>query len=119
MKLGVTTIHLTDSGSNFFSAVSPSADLNIHEYHRRQITAPAKGFIPLARGNQSFLSTSNTIISFQGHPEMNVELVKTMFATVHSYMGVKESDKPIIEARMDLEHDGLKIWSRILNWIRE
>lgn len=50
---------------------------------------------------------------------MNVELVKTMFAAVHSYMGVKESDKAEIEARMDLDHDGPMIWSRILDWARE
>jgi len=118
-ELGVSTVALTEFGAQFFSKALHSSELRIHEYHRRHITLPAKGFVTLAEGNQSFVSASNTILSFQGHPEMNVELVKTMFSKVPSYMGVDKRDKPSILDRMQLDHDGLKIWSKVLDWTRE
>lgn len=117
-ELGVTPLTLTEAGQKMFPFANGGV-LNMHEYHRREITTSARGFRELAVGSQSFVNEANTIMTFQGHPEMTESVAKSMFANVPSYMGVSEEEKGAIEERMELPHDGMGIWKRILEWVKE
>jgi GMP synthase-like glutamine amidotransferase len=117
-EIGVTRVQLTMEGSNMFSCVDKRS-MRIHEFHRREIKVPPMGFIPLAEGNQAFLNESDTILTFQGHPEMNTPLAKSLLASAPAYMGVEEGQKELMAKKMESSHDGLHIWERILAWVTE
>jgi len=117
-EIGVTRIALTKAGSKMFPFAECGC-IQIHEFHRREIKVPAKGFMPLAEGNQAFLSELNTILTFQGHPEMNTTLAKSCLASVPTYMGVEEGQKELLIQNMESGHDGVHIWERILTWVSE
>jgi GMP synthase-like glutamine amidotransferase len=117
-EIGVTRIELTKAGSEMFPFAN-NGGMQIHEFHRREIKVPAKGFIPLAEGNQAFLSGTNTIVTFKGHPEMNTDLAKSLLASAPAYMGVEEGQKEMLTENMESAHDGVHIWERILAWVSE
>ncbi|KUJ15831.1 class I glutamine amidotransferase-like protein [Mollisia scopiformis] len=117
-EIGVHQITLTPEGKKMFP-FAQDGKLNIHEFHRREIKSPAKGFVPLAEGSQSFINEANTIITFQGHPELNAALAKNFVETTPAYMGLDDEKKAGLVASAGLEHDGVKIWERILRWVKE
>lgn len=63
------------------------------------------------------MNERNTILSFQGHPELNEGLAKAMLGNSPAYMGISEGEG--VEKRMERGHDGGFLWERILEWIRE
>ena len=117
-EIGVTQITLTAGGKRLFP-FAVDGHLRMHEFHRREIKVPANGFVPLAEGNQSFVNETNTIMTFQGHPELNQDLAKIMLANTPTYMGVGEMEKEKLATNMESSQDGVKIWGRILEWIKE
>jgi GMP synthase-like glutamine amidotransferase len=117
VKLGVTSIPLTSAGQQFFPSIAPASEYRIHEYHRREIKSPAPGFMELGERNQSFLSENGRILTFQGHPELNEKLAKAMLENSPAYMGIEGDIKTEVERRMEKEHDGGRIWARIIEWI--
>ena len=117
-EIGVTPIQLTDDGLKMFP-IANGRQMRIHEFHAREIAFPAKGFQPLANGNQSFLSETNTILKFQGDPEMNGILVKVLLASFPTYTGVDEKQKETSKKQMDVVRNGAYIWERILAWVME
>ncbi len=116
-EVGVIHIELTTEGKKMFP-FTRDMQIRIHEFHRRAITAAAPGFLPLAEDNQAFLNEDNTILTFQGHPELHTSLAKTMLENVPSYMGVEEAQKVVLTENMESSHDGVAIWSRILQWTK-
>lgn len=118
-EVGVTKIALTDAGKGFLPFGAQSGEFKVHEYHKREIRKPASGFTALADRNQSFLSQSNTIVTFQGHPELNGDLAKQWLQNSPTYMGVEESEKKQLMERAGEAHDGGKIWGRIMQWLKE
>lgn len=117
-EIGVTQVDLTVDGLKMFPFATDE-HLHIHEFHRRDIKTPANGFMPLAKENQSFLNEANSILTFQGHPELNEGLGKQMLADTPKYMGVNGEQKEVLASKMELQHDGVDIWRRILHWIKE
>ncbi|KAE8453969.1 hypothetical protein EG329_007745 [Mollisiaceae sp. DMI_Dod_QoI] len=117
-EIGVHQITLTPEGRKIFP-FSEDGTPRIHEFHRREIKSPAKGFVPLAEGNQSFVNEANTIITFQGHPELNPILARRLVEATPAYMGLDGEKKAGLIASAGLEHDGVKIWERILRWVKE
>jgi len=117
-EIGVTRIQLTSDGSKMFPFAN-NQGMQIHEFHRREIKVPARGFMPLAEGNQAFLNGSYTILTFQGHPEMNAALAKSLLTSAPAYMGVDEKQKEMLAKNMESAHDGVHIWERILAWVSE
>jgi len=75
--------------------------------------------MPLAEGNQIFLNETNTILTFQGHPELNKELAKAILGKAPSYMGVGDAEKEGLAQKKEENHDGVQIWARILEWVSE
>ena len=117
-EIGVTKISLTAEGKKMFPFASEGA-LQLHEFHAREVKTPAKGFVALAEGKQSFLNDENTILTFQGHPELNTDLARTLLANSPAYMGIDGERKEALVEKVGMDHDGVKIWSRILKWVRE
>lgn len=117
-EIGVHQIELNEQGKNIFPFAADGF-LRIHEYHRREVGTPPNGFTSLAGGNQIFLNDANTIMTFQGHPEMTENIANMMFEKIPAYMGVREEERGAIVEKMSLAHDGMMIWKRILEWVKE
>lgn len=117
-EIGVHTITLTSKGKEMFP-FEADGKLRIHEFHRREIKGTAEGFVPLAEGNQIFVNEKNTILTFQGHPELNAGLARELVGTTPAYMGLDGEKKAGLMESAGLEHDGVKIWERILKWVKE
>jgi GMP synthase-like glutamine amidotransferase len=115
-EIGVRQINLTDEGTKMFP-FAKGGHAKIHEFHRREIKVPPEGFDSLAEGNQVFLSETDTVLTFQGHPEMNADLAKSLLASSPAYMGVEEGQKEALAKNMESIHDGVHIWQRILAWV--
>jgi GMP synthase-like glutamine amidotransferase len=92
---------------------------NIHEFHEREVKTPGKGFIALAEDNQSLVNAANTILTFQGHPEMSAELSRLLLGDTPQYMSVDAAEKEALEIRINSPHDGSAIWKRIIQWAGE
>jgi len=118
-EIGVHAIPLTPAGSAFFISLPSPDHFNIHEYHRREVKTPGKGFIALAEGNQAFINADNTIITLQGHPELDEALAKAMLVNAPSYMAVEGAEKEAIAKKMESPHNGLDIWRRVIEWVKE
>jgi GMP synthase-like glutamine amidotransferase len=113
-------VTLTSSGSSFFSSSLPSPErYNIHEFHEREVKTPGKGFIALAEDNQALVNASNTILTFQGHPEMSATLSKLLLRDTPDYMGGAPAEKEALEIRINSPHDGIAIWKKIIQWAGE
>lgn len=117
-EVGVHKITLTPAGRKMFSFAENGA-LRIHEFHRREISVVAEGFVALAEGNQCFVNEGNTILTFQGHPELNAELAKIFVEGALPYMGLDDERKKVYMEKADMNHDGVRVWERILRWIGE
>jgi hypothetical protein len=66
--------------------------------------------------NQCFINAANTILTFQGHPEMSAELVRLLLKDVPKYMGRNAAEKKALEMKIDSRHDGTALWKRIVEW---
>ena len=117
-EIGVTEIELMDEGRKMLE-IQDEGKLQMHEFHRREIKAPAKGFVELAEGRQMFMNERKTIWTFQGHPELNEGLAKCMLRESSAYMGVDGKEMEKLSKRMERKHDGVRIWKRILEWVAE
>lgn len=117
-EVGVTEIRLTAEGDQVFS-FAQGRPLRMHEFHKRDIKVPAKGFKRLAEANQSFVNETNTILTFQGHPELNTELATTMLLALPSYMDVEADRRDALLNSVGSAHDGVELWRRILAWVKE
>ncbi|KAF9697040.1 hypothetical protein EKO04_004844 [Ascochyta lentis] len=119
-EVGVTPVTLTSTGSSFFSPYLPSTEeCKIHEFHEQEVKTPGKGFTALAENNQSLLNAANTILTFQGHPEMSGELSKLLLENTPQYMGVDATEKEALKIKIERPHNGIAIWKRIVQWAGE
>jgi GMP synthase-like glutamine amidotransferase len=103
-EIGVTDVELTAEGRKIIPHTS-SGRLQIPEFHRHDIKISAKGFLPLSEKNQAFLNENNTILTFQGHLEMNAGLAKQMLESAPGYMGVQGAKKDALAQRMESHHE--------------
>lgn len=119
-KVGVMPVALNDVGSSFFSKWLPSAEkLNIHEFHEMEVKNPGRGFTALAESNQITVNAANTILTFQGHPEMDAELSTLLLNETKQYSGRDEAEKDATRKRINSPHDGAAAWKRIMHWTEE
>ncbi|PMD41669.1 class I glutamine amidotransferase-like protein [Hyaloscypha variabilis F] len=118
-ELGIITLPLTPAGTKFFPFAS-TASLKLHELHRKEIATPAPGFMALAENNQVCLSEGGKILTFQGHPEMSVELAKKLMESESLYTKwLSGEELGALREGAGGVHDGLAIWRRVLEWVRE
>ncbi|KAL4962717.1 type 1 glutamine amidotransferase [Aspergillus stella-maris] len=115
-ELGITEFPLTEQGKEFFG----SDTLRLQEFHMRVIDVTPTGFTPLADGGQIFLSEKNTVLTFQGHPEMSNELARFLLSRDSDYVtGESDAERAQIVESGAGRDDGLRVWKRILDWVRE
>jgi GMP synthase-like glutamine amidotransferase len=136
MQLGVTESKLTPLGQRFFhhphrTSQHPhhhvrvgrgTGTIRLQQHHRREVRTPPKGFHELIAGRQAFLSHSNAILTFQGHPEKDARTAKLRVRDAARWHGMDVGDAMAIGElvrRMEVEHDGLEVWRGILRWVRE
>jgi GMP synthase-like glutamine amidotransferase len=119
-KIGVMPICLTSIGTSFFESYLPSdTQYRIHEFHELEVKTPGKGFFALAENNQCLVNATNTILTFQGHPEMSASLSALLLSQTPKYMGIDAAEKQALDVKIKSEHDGLAIWKRIIQWAKE
>ena len=113
----MTPITLTSAGSSFFTSYLPSTEVyKIQEFHEREVKTPGKNFIALAEENQCFINAANTILTFQGHPEMSAEMTRLLLKDAPKYMGRNATEKKVLEMKIDSRHDGAALWKMIVEW---
>jgi len=118
-KLGITPLLLTSAGTKFFPFTTTSS-LRLHELHRQEIAVPAPRFVALAENNQICLSENARILTFQGHPEMSVELAKRLMESESLYTkGLSVEELEDLREGTSGMHDGLSVWRRILEWVEK
>ncbi|KAL4955819.1 class I glutamine amidotransferase-like protein [Aspergillus filifer] len=115
-ELGITGFPLTDKGNEFFGLDT----LRLQVFHMRAIDVTPMGFTPLADGGQIFLSENNTVLTFQGHPEMSNELARFLLSRNSDYVtGKSDAERAQIVESGAGKDDGPRVWKRILEWVRE
>ncbi|CAJ2506259.1 Uu.00g003890.m01.CDS01 [Anthostomella pinea] len=121
-EMGVATVGLTEQGRQFFHEAAVPGCFKLHQHHRREVAAAPPGFAHLARGNQCLLNASNTILTFQGHPEKDAETARLRMHDSMRWFGFDAVDEKAwarLEQMIEMEHDGDMVWRRILDWVRE
>nr|CDP31689.1 Putative protein of unknown function [Podospora anserina S mat+] len=112
--------------------------LSLQQHHRRALGTTPKGFHELLVDNQAFVSQNNAILTFQGHPEKDARCAKLRVGdAVRWYSlgknsvsegetGSSESEEEErvtmlgkIQRDMERQHDGVEVWGRVLDWVRE
>jgi glucosinolate gamma-glutamyl hydrolase len=66
------------------------------------------------------LSENGRILTFQGHPEMSVELARALMESESLYTrGLSEMEKRKLVDGAEGVHDGVAVWRRVLEWVGE
>jgi len=66
------------------------------------------------------LSETGRILTFQGHPEMSVELARALIESESVYTkGLSEMEKRKLRDGAEGVHDGVAVWRRVLEWVGE
>ncbi|KAJ2894583.1 class I glutamine amidotransferase-like protein [Zalerion maritima] len=122
-ELGITTNALTPRGNTFFRfTASNNGKMRVQQHHRREVSHPAPGFIPLLDGRQAFINANNTILTFQGHPEKDAETALLRLNDATRWYGMDVTNPEVrdrLRRRMEGDHDGDFVWRRILEWVGE
>ncbi|KAK0661684.1 class I glutamine amidotransferase-like protein [Cercophora samala] len=112
--------------------------LSLQQHHRRALGTAPKGFHELLVGNQAFVSQNNAILTFQGHPEKDARCAKLRVGDAVRWYGLRkgsgsegeagssesEEEERVtmlgrIQRDMERQHDGVEVWGRVLDWVRE
>ncbi|KAK5636630.1 hypothetical protein RRF57_012342 [Xylaria bambusicola] len=121
--MGVASVELTEQGRAFFYEASLVGSFKLQQHHRREVAVAPLGFVPLAHGNQCFLSESNSILTFQGHPEKDAETARLRLHDSMRWFGFDalSDEKAWAQLEMSIKtpHDGEMVWRRIFEWVQE
>jgi hypothetical protein len=120
--MGVTSLHLTEAGREFFPHAATTGTVNIQQHHRREVAKAGDSFIQLAQGNQVLLNEKGTILTLQAHPEKDAETAKLRMHDSTRWFGfdsVDEKSWAKLQSQIDMAHEGEAIWKRIFEWVRE
>jgi GMP synthase-like glutamine amidotransferase len=116
----VTPLKLTSRGRKFFDFASSDATIKLHEFHRREVSTLAPGFLALAQDNQICLSEKNTILTFQGHPEMSTDLARALLSASSDYTNLmEEAQLDVAMKSIEEKQDGVEVWRKILEWVQD
>lgn len=122
-EMGVASVSLTDQGRQFFHEAATSGSFKLQQHHRREVAVAGYGFTALAHGHQCFLSQSNAILTFQGHPEKDAETARLRLHDSMRWFGFDAVSDEKAWAQLEMliqnPHDGEMVWRRIFEWARE
>ncbi|KAE8151436.1 putative copper/iron-regulated glutamine amidotransferase [Aspergillus avenaceus] len=117
----IEEICLTEAGKTFFPFAVTTGTYKAPEFHVREVATPAPGFIHLAENHECFVNEANSILTFQGHPELSKQLVKKMLLEEDKeYNGNLSPEQLEKEVRkLDQPMDGVKLLERVIQWVGE
>ncbi|KAI1826244.1 class I glutamine amidotransferase-like protein [Xylaria intraflava] len=122
-EMGVSSVNLTTQGRAFFHEVAPLKSFMLQQHHRREVAIAPEGFVHLARRNQCLINESNSILTFQGHPEKDAETARLRLHDTARWFGFDaSSDEKAwaqLQSLINTPHDGDMVWRRIFEWVRE
>ncbi|KAI0910447.1 class I glutamine amidotransferase-like protein [Ustulina deusta] len=122
-EMGVASVELTTRGRDFFHEAAALGSFKLQQHHRREVAVAPDGFTLLAHGNQCFLSESNAILTFQGHPEKDSETARLRQHDSVRWFGFDAHSDEKAWARLEMlintPHNGEMVWRRIFEWVRE
>ncbi|KAI1376731.1 class I glutamine amidotransferase-like protein [Hypoxylon crocopeplum] len=122
-EMGVANVNLTEAGRQFFPEAAVLGSFRLQQHHRREVAVTPTAFVLLAQGNQCLLSESNTILTFQGHPEKDAETARLRMHDSMRWFGfdatLDEKAWAKLQLLVDMEHDGPAVWRRIMEWVKE
>ncbi|KUI63304.1 hypothetical protein VM1G_11049 [Cytospora mali] len=113
-RIGVQRIDLTSEGQQFFQR----DELMLHKVHVRYVSETAPGFTLLAKENEITLSSSKTILTSQGHPEMTNE-ISELLTKGNDGTYTRQGDihsKSVVMHDISAQHDGSEAWKHIMRW---
>lgn len=93
----------------------------MHKFHKRIVRVPPSGFQSLAEDNEIFLSESNRILTFQGHPEMTADIARGILDHRDPLYLADPSPEGIARLQKDLEkmEDGKRAFATVMSWAFE
>ncbi|CAI7618421.1 unnamed protein product [Penicillium palitans] len=117
----IQDIALTDAGKGFLTFATSTGSYRAPEFHVREVTKPAAGFIHLASNHECFINEANTVLSFQAHPEISNRLAqKMLLADDKEYNGSSTAEQLKAEVqKLDQPTDGMKLLKRVIQWLDE
>ncbi|KAJ5114960.1 copper/iron-regulated glutamine amidotransferase [Penicillium alfredii] len=117
----IQDIPLTDAGKEFFPFAAGTGSYRAPEFHVREVSKPAPGFISLASNHECFVNKTNTILSFQAHPEISNDLAKKMLLEEDKeYNGNSTAEQLEAEVqKLEQPTDGVDLLNRVIQWLRE
>ncbi|XDG00616.1 hypothetical protein ABKA04_000231 [Annulohypoxylon sp. FPYF3050] len=122
-EMGVATVNLTEAGRRFFPEAATVGSFKLQQHHRREVAVPPPTFTQLAHGNQVLLNRTNTVLTFQGHPEKDGETARLRLHDSLRWYGfdaaIDEKAWIRLQELIFAEHDGPAVWKRILEWVWE
>lgn len=123
LQMGVASVNLTGQGRKFFREAAALGSFRLQQHHRREVAVAGHGFTALAHGNQCFISQSNAILTFQGHPEKDAETARLRLHDSMRWFGFDAASDEKAWAQLEMliqnPHDGEMVWRRIFEWVRE
>ncbi|KAF4431486.1 Glutamine amidotransferase type 1 [Fusarium acutatum] len=114
-RIGVENVNLTPAGEDMFGLTT----LNLMKFHKRYVKSTALGFTPLAASNEIFISDSNKVLSFQGHPEMTERIAQELIDADDGTYCVDTHNVPGGLKGIETAHDGDLVWEKIMKWARQ
>lgn len=109
---------LTPEGRKFFPFAEARGTLAVNLMHREDVREPGSSFIPLAEDHLSFISTNNSILTLQAHPEIGPLFAERIIRKdFEKHLSQAEFEHALTE--LDCPLDNEKVWERILQWARE
>lgn len=91
---------------------------DVHKHHKRIITNIGPALYPLALNNEILISRDNRILTFQGHPELNEVISRSIVDTDDPSFAVHPELKRVLKP-ISAPHDGHAIFRRIVEWVSE
>ncbi|KIW46022.1 uncharacterized protein PV06_01715 [Exophiala oligosperma] len=111
----VVDIPLTETGRKFFTDLN---SLRLHKFHKRIVAEPPPGFKHLAENHEIFISESDQVMTFQGHPEMTAKIAQGIISGRDASYFPDPTPEGIAQLNHNLEkdEDGKKAFSRVMSW---
>ncbi|KAI8157424.1 hypothetical protein K4K49_006754 [Colletotrichum sp. SAR 10_70] len=115
-RIAVEEINLTPEGKKLFG----KEVLLLQKYHKRYISRLAPDFTALAERCEISCSKEKGIITFQGHPDLSREIIRTLIDTDDGLYKPSETLNRSPCGRLfssDTADDGDEVWYKIMDFV--
>ncbi|KAH8594960.1 copper/iron-regulated glutamine amidotransferase [Bisporella sp. PMI_857] len=118
---GLVRVRLTEEGKRFFPFAAEKGSYIATQFHVREVAKATDDFVLLAENNEAFVSKSNTMLSFQAHPEIMGKFAKDLIWDDDITYTEGKSKEEIGEMRATINdpQDGVELLRRVIEWVDE